>query len=283
MYRAIRPALRLASILAVIAGAQLLGAARADAATCPIRTQSLLAMPDGKSYAVLINSDLKRTTEVRLTLYSTEWSYTLTLPAVAFTRKMPDNPYPTLRSLARFTADPVFVKLPRADTLLAVRADPGAGESPATCDPTYAYTLEIDLYRFGSRFVPSLGSAIEGRAIVASFNASTPSVAAAVLAAEPALACAEPYAISRTLLTAPANYPKEARDAGETGLVVIAVDLSPNGAIQGTNIVSSTAIETLTQEALRAAKASTYTPELFRCQPAASTYLFRVGYSIPKP
>jgi TonB family protein len=281
MYRAIRRVLRQGTLPAIVAGALLLWAASADAATCPVRTQSLLAMPDGKSYAVLLNSDVKRSTDVRLTLYSTEWSYTVTLPAVSFARKMPDNPYPLLRSLARFTADTAFVTLPRPDTLLAVRADPGVGAAPAGCDPTYAYTLEIDLYRFGPRFVASRGSAAAGRAIVASFNPSTPAVAASVVAAEPELACAEPYAIPRTLLAAPANYPPEARAAGQTGLVIVAVDLGPNGAVENTNIVSSTAIDTLTQEAVKAAKATKYAPELFRCQAVAGTYLFRVGYTLP--
>jgi len=278
----IRRALRPATVLAIVAGVVLLWAARADAATCPVRTQSLLAMPDGKTYAVLLNSDIKRTADVRLTVYSTEWSYTITLPAVPFARKMPDNPYPLMRALARFTTDPVFVTLPRADLLIAARADPGVGDAPPGCNPTYAYTLELDLYRFGEKFVPSAGSSAEGRVIVASFNAATPKVPASVVAAQPELACAEPYAIAHTLRMTAANYPVDQRANGETGVVVIAVDLSPAGAIENTNIVSSTANDVLTQEALKAAKATTYAPELFRCQPVASTYLFRVGFLLPQ-
>jgi TonB family protein len=273
-----RPALRLAVILAIIAAAVTFGPARALAATCPVRTQSLLAMPDGKTYAVLLNSDIKRTADVPLTLYSTDWTYAVTLPAVAFTQKMPDNPYPMMRSLARFTAAPAFVTLPRTDNLIAVRADP----VDAGCAPTYAYTPELDLYRFGSRFVASPGSAAVGRAIVASFSAATPAAAATVTAANPALTCEEPYAIPRTLHSATANYPAALREAGETGLVVIAVDLSPSGAVENTNIVSSTAVAELTQEAAKAAKATTYKPELFRCQSVASTYFFRVGFSKPR-
>jgi TonB family protein len=274
----IRPALRLAVLLAIVATAFLITPARADAAACSVRTQSLLAMPDGKTYAVLLNSDQKRTEDVALTLYSTDWTYRVTLKAVALTQKMPDHPYPMLRSLARFTAAPAFVALPRNDNLIAVRADP----IEAGCAPTYAYTPELDLYRYGARFVPSPGSAAEGRAILASFTKTTPVATAVVNAANPALTCAEPYAIARTVRMMAANYPPELRDAGETGVVIVAVDLAPSGAVEGTNVVSSTAVRELAQEASVAAKASTYSPELFRCQPVASTYMFRVGFLKPK-
>ncbi len=78
---------------------------------------------------------------------------------------------------------------------------------------------------------------------------------------------------------APANYPESARELGATGVVDIKVALTESGVITGVSVYRSSRTPSLDMEALRVARASTYTPEQLDCKPVAGTYLLHVTFT----
>jgi TonB family protein len=57
-------------------------------------------------------------------------------------------------------------------------------------------------------------------------------------------------------------------------MVTVAVDGSP----KAESIIKSSGFKTVDDAALRAARASTYKPKMFNCEPVQGTYLFRIDY-----
>ena len=58
-------------------------------------------------------------------------------------------------------------------------------------------------------------------------------------------------------------------------IVTVAVDGSP----KAESIIKSSGFKPVDDAVLRAARASTYKPKMFNCEPVQGTYLFRVDYS----
>jgi TonB family protein len=57
-------------------------------------------------------------------------------------------------------------------------------------------------------------------------------------------------------------------------MVTVAVDGSP----KAESIIKSSGFKTVDDAVLRAARASTYKPKMFNCEPVQGTYLFRIDY-----
>ncbi|MDE2483054.1 MAG: TonB family protein [bacterium] len=93
----------------------------------------------------------------------------------------------------------------------------------------------------------------------------------------PKPACAAPYVPAQAVAVVSASVPDDA--AQRTGEAQIAVTLTPSGAVASAAIHRSTGDLMLDREALRAARASTYAPEIRDCARVGGTYLFTVDFT----
>ncbi len=64
-----------------------------------------------------------------------------------------------------------------------------------------------------------------------------------------------------------------------TGTAKVAVALTPSGSVSAASIYRSTGDMMLDRAALRAARMSTYSPEVRDCTPVGGTYLFTVDFT----
>jgi TonB family protein len=74
-------------------------------------------------------------------------------------------------------------------------------------------------------------------------------------------------------------YPESARENGAVGEVDVLVTLSASGAVTQISIYHTSGNGALDQAAIRAARASSYSPEIINCQAAAGTYTFHASFS----
>ncbi|MGZ3499150.1 MAG: energy transducer TonB [Vulcanimicrobiaceae bacterium] len=94
----------------------------------------------------------------------------------------------------------------------------------------------------------------------------------------PKPACTAPDVPAKTIAPVIPEIPESARDQGLTGTAEIEVRLSAAGAVLGASIYRSSGSMLLDQEALRAARASTYAPEQRECQNISGSYLFTAQF-----
>ena len=91
--------------------------------------------------------------------------------------------------------------------------------------------------------------------------------------------CAQTHVDARATLMVEAEYPESARQQGAEGRVTVMVTLSSSGAITAASIYRSSGFLSLDKSALKATRASTYSPEVEACQTVSSRYLFVVSYA----
>jgi TonB family protein len=75
------------------------------------------------------------------------------------------------------------------------------------------------------------------------------------------------------------KYPDIARDQGATGVTQVKVTLDATGAVTDASVYKSSGNQALDYEAIKAAKATHYTPEIVNCVRTAGTYIFRGEFS----
>lgn len=97
-----------------------------------------------------------------------------------------------------------------------------------------------------------------------------------------ALACANPYVEAHVADLAQAVYPSEARDLRRQGVVLVAVEIGPTGALSSATVFRSSGFAPFDEAALLAARKSKYSPKLVNCHPVSSTYAFRVYFTPPQ-
>ena len=110
-----------------------------------------------------------------------------------------------------------------------------------------------------------------GPATVASGSPSPPPAAGRP---SPTPSCAVPNVAATALNVALLDEPQAARDERITGETSVEVRLSATGAVVAFRIYRSSGNMLLDQAALRAARSSTYAPQLENCRPVAGSYLF---------
>lgn len=95
----------------------------------------------------------------------------------------------------------------------------------------------------------------------------------------PKPACAVPNADATTVNAAEAEYPEVARQQGAVGSAAIKVTLDAAGHVTSVDLSKSAGNASLDEAAKRAARASTYSPEIVSCVKTAGSYLFRVDFT----
>jgi protein TonB len=96
--------------------------------------------------------------------------------------------------------------------------------------------------------------------------------------ATPKPTCPNPNADATIKSQADLDYPDIARQQGATGTAQVKVTLDAEGNPVDVAIYKSTGNSLLDQSALKAAKATTYVPEIVNCVKTAGSYLFRADF-----
>jgi protein TonB len=91
--------------------------------------------------------------------------------------------------------------------------------------------------------------------------------------------CAQPHKDATTTQPVTPDYPEIARQQGAIGVTNVRVSLSATGSVISVKVYKSSGNQSLDQEALKAARASRYSPEIEDCQPVAGDYLFRAEFN----
>ncbi|MBC5810942.1 MAG: TonB family protein [Candidatus Eremiobacteraeota bacterium] len=177
-------------------------------------------------------------------------------------------------------SEPLFVSLPRPDDILAATVEPLEPDARSPlCRKQYHYTDSYQA-RLNTRFKPAARERAMATSLSDTFNGGVTALAAlATIGTSDPKTCAVPYAPARTIATAQANYPALAIVQGATGTVVTRVDLDDRGAIVGATVTRSSGNFQLDTEGKRASTNSRYSPETFRCQAIAGSYLFVVEFT----
>jgi TonB family protein len=272
-------------------GAVLLVASMATARTqapaagipaCGLSVGAIVAI-DPLTYGVVLNSDERGPVKIRLELFSDANDFGVNIDAVAFEPAPVAQPTPAPDVTTSLRSAPYFVRLPKADDLIAARAQrlDAAGAPVASCAPQYVFT---DFWR--SQASPNFTLGDDAKALRQSLRHT-------LLGGAPALAAIEttartpqgsgscPVRYAQAIVVKPENpvYPGTARSRGAAGIAIIAVSLDPNGTVTETRVYKSSGSPDLDTAASDAARRSIYRAEVFRCVPVSGTYMFRAEFN----
>jgi protein TonB len=102
--------------------------------------------------------------------------------------------------------------------------------------------------------------------------------AAPTLIATEKPACVQPHVDAATTNPVVPETPETAREQGATGSVQVKVSLSATGSVLATTVYKSSGSPLLDEAALRAARQSSYAPEIDDCVRVAGDYIFRADF-----
>ena len=91
--------------------------------------------------------------------------------------------------------------------------------------------------------------------------------------------CAVPNADATTTNAAPPDYPDIARQQGAVGTTKVKVTLDAAGHVLDASVAKSAGNASLDQAAVKAARASTFAPEVVNCVKTAGSYLFSADFT----
>ena len=92
-------------------------------------------------------------------------------------------------------------------------------------------------------------------------------------------ACAVPNAQARTIVAQVPEIPSALQSAGLTsGTTMVQVDIDGEGRVVNAAVLKTSGVYGLDQAALRAAKESTFQPQITNCVGVAGSYIFEVDF-----
>jgi TonB family protein len=232
------------------------GASTARAADCARSHGSLSS--DGTTYVAQFFDPGPYTGRLDATFYTATSEYAATLPALAI-----DEP-----AQSGFRSKEVAFWNPGPEPLLGVAFTYGGAGEAGPCTER-------------GIIVPRAGApALARRQARTPGSPPPPGTIPLELAGNPSpLPCTQPFVPARIHgVPADAAYPAIARELGATGVVKIKVEIEADGSVWNAAVYESSGNALLDGSALRAALQSRYDPEVFRCEPEAGTYLFRVDF-----
>jgi TonB family protein len=255
-----------------------LSASEALAEPCPVYLRYLVKTAAPHTYAVGFASYANSSAEIALMLYGGDDVYVAHVPGVAFTR-----PLTTLMSgfHSEWLSDAAYVRLPAdAAPLEFAKLDI---QSPETHSLTGCTSEIRDVAwlgppakapndAFAAEYAKDIAQAEAG------YSLDSPAAEATVLPREPKLVCAHPLVDAKTLHVFQPAYPEIARREAHIGFVQVAVELDASGNVASTRVYRSSGWDELDAATRDAAARTTYSPEIFRCQPIASQYIFRSDF-----
>jgi TonB family protein len=230
--------------------AWLAGAAGASAATCP--SVRIVQTADGTSYVARFFAKTNFTGPVDVALYTATDSYAAHVPTLEIATP----------SGTGFRSDTLRFERP-ATPFEAAKITFPTVERTGGC----IRRLRID----ATASDPRMKDALE----------TLPANLVAVpLTPNGALAC-KTIASDARVDGAPATplYPPVARQAGESGRVIVRISLNPDGSVASAGVFKSSGFADLDQSAINAAIATRYVPATFLCEPVAGDYVFAADFN----
>ena len=221
-------------------------------------------MPDGKTYAVVMSSRANGDANVRLTFYTKTTSYALST-RVDFNDKFQSE------SGTFYGAGAIYVELPTSNKVLDVCADLGSD----SCSPwggRWSSNESTDL---------SADMAAERDDILRRYRGGVIAYRPTTVEPAAALSCADPYVEARTVFAAVPRIPADVQDFGTTRTSKIVVVLTEKGTVDATFVYKSSGFSILDAAATTAARASRYSPEVFRCKPVGGRFIFVADFEPP--
>jgi TonB family protein len=106
-----------------------------------------------------------------------------------------------------------------------------------------------------------------------------PAVQPTSSAVDPPLNCAHPFVPASTVHAAYPSITMWQVQQRLSGIVLVEVDIDPNSRTVATSVASSTR-PALNENALAAARASTFHAPTYRCQPMGGSYIFTVEFDV---
>lgn len=100
-----------------------------------------------------------------------------------------------------------------------------------------------------------------------------------IVAPPPTPSCANPNVEAHAIDAVSPDTPQAAQEAGAIGTVQVEVSLAASGAVTSVAVLRSAGFAPLDNAALRAARQSTYAPEVRDCRPVAGDYVFRADFT----
>jgi hypothetical protein len=281
----IRSAAALAALIAIAAanagpasaGSVPAGQPLRTAGLCLVRPATLLPMPDGATYALILRSDGKSSGDVHLQLFSNKAVYAVTLGEVRF------YPYSLVRSTpqaraalpaGQYESAPRFVVLPRGDALIAAQVD----SATSSCAPAYNYTDDFRA-QLDTKYVPSPARAASVVLVRHIFDRGVSPIAATEVRQQ-TLACRDAFSLAGVVKSAAAAIPVSTY-AQPKSSADVAVTLDPLGYVVRAAIARTSGNEVRDLDALDAARSSTYRPAIFRCAAQPSTLVLTVPLGSP--
>lgn len=249
---------------------------------CDVFVQNTYPMPDGKTYAVALRSQTKKTSDVQLRLFSDQSEYGLDLKNVSFEPiRTESNAAPSLIA-ASFIAPLFFVSLPRSDILLGLVAEQRGATAPAahSCLAGLSYT---DAYRRADdpNYRPTEAAKADLKELTRLFTAGVAPERAVDVPAKPVADanCPVRYRTPAAVKVLQPEYPLAARAERIGGTTLVKIQLDTDDSIVDARIYRSSGNTALDAEALKSARRSEYKAAIFRCHAMSGTYIFRANFT----
>jgi TonB family protein len=194
--------------------------------------------------------------------------------------KPPKSPKPSAH-----TAGPNAAATPAPGLTAKAQPSPRAPTLAPTLAPTAAQHAAQGAQRRSAPPVPSpLRTVAYVPLPLAPERTATPTAEAATPTPVPTpavtkAACAVPNADARVISRAVPDYPETVRELGLAGTTQVRVALSATGSVLATAIVRSSGNGQLDLAAVRAARQTSYAPEVRNCEKTPSIYYFAAEFS----
>ena len=251
---------------------------------CDVFVQNTYAMPDGKTFAVALRSQVRATSDVHLHLFSDQNEYGLDLKNVSFEPiQTESNATPSPAVAPSFIAPLFFVGLPRADILLGLIAQQRGATAPdaRSCLAGLSYT---DAYRRvdDPQYQPTDAAKADLQELTRVFLTGVVPERAVDVPAKPGANadCPVRYRTPAAVKLLQPEYPLAARGRQRIGgTTLVKIQLDADDSIADATIYRSSGNTALDAEALNSARRSEYKSAIFRCHAMAGTYLFRATFN----
>ena len=242
----------------LVASLQIAAPAPAAAASlCSIGAVGIVPLPDGTTYALELTSPSETPVSVTFDLHSALSDYNTPPTTVAF-KPITAAETKALQTPAHFISPPVFVSLPKFDTLLVARASVIGTEQAEACMP-HAVLTSFYFRRDDANYQPAAAWVDWRQRVIDSHTADAAPLKASETPFRGAT-CDRPNARAQRTSVVKPIYPQIALQQGDSGVTVVEVHVDETGAFAGANVVSSSGSEVLDAAVLDAVHVATYKP-----------------------
>jgi TonB family protein len=217
----------------------------------------VMATQDGKTYVATFGRSTPWSGAVSISLYTATASYRVQFP-ISATKQV---------GASEYRSQPIAIANTSGEKLDGIEVDFGEADEAGECADHF-------------HLPDDLTTDSDAKKALAELDPGQPPVLAVRVSGESDVpTCKTPYQSARVDgEPAKLNYPFAAQAIGATGYALIEVKLKATGAVALAKVVRSTGNDYLDAAALKAASQTRYSPDVFRCEPITSYYLFKADF-----